>query len=58
MMPLKPEAPAEAPIDLDGEQIEKVTLSGRIEERESRRLRQTDRKETMLYLVFIIFFTI
>lgn len=52
MMALKPEALVEAPTDLHGEQIDKVTLSGRIEERESRRLRQTDRKETILYFYF------
>lgn len=45
MMVLKPEALAEVPIELKEEQIEKVTLSGRTEERESRRQRKTDRKE-------------
>lgn len=54
MMALKLEALAEAPIELDEEQVEKVTLSGRREERKSRRQKQTDRNESVLHLRTIL----
>lgn len=54
MMVLKLEALAEAPFELDEEQVEKVTLSGRREERKSRRLKQTDRNESALHLRTIL----
>lgn len=61
MMALKPEALAEALTELKEEQNEKVTLSGRTEERKSRGHRQTDRKKSIFYLrivfQYIIFFS-
>lgn len=52
MMALKPEALAETPIELDEEQIEKVTLSGRTEERESRRQRGCQKGDNIVFKDF------